>query len=75
MPDLRDRLAVLLGPGAPELECDDCFAELDRYVDLELAGRDADDAVPGMREHLLGCRACREDRESLRALVAGRHPG
>ena len=26
----------------------------DRYVDLEVAGADADAAIPGMREHLLG---------------------
>ena len=32
----------LLGPDEPELGCDDCFAELDRYVELELAGQDPD---------------------------------
>jgi len=25
--------------------------------------------VPGMREHLTGCPACREEHESLRALL------
>ena len=48
-----------------------CFAELDRYVELELAGEDADAAVPGLRAHLDGCPACREEHESLHALVAG----
>ena len=33
--------------------------------------RDADRAVPGMRAHLDGCRACREEHDSLRALAAG----
>ena len=28
----------LLGPEEPEVGCDDCFAALDRYVELELAG-------------------------------------
>ncbi len=27
--------------------------------------------VPGMAAHLVGCPACREDHESLRALVGG----
>ena len=36
----------LLGPEEPEVGCDDCFAELDRYVELELAGDDPD-AHPG----------------------------
>jgi anti-sigma factor RsiW len=60
----------LLGPEEPELGCDDCFAELDRYVELELAGEDADAAIPGLRAHLEGCPACREEHESLRALLA-----
>jgi hypothetical protein len=64
----------LLGPGEPELGCDDCFAELDRYVELELAGTDPDPHVPGLRAHLAGCQACREEHESLRALLAG-EPG
>lgn len=63
-------LARLLGPSGPELECDQCFEQLDRYVELELAGADADAAIPGMRAHLRGCPACAEDRESLRGLLA-----
>jgi hypothetical protein len=59
----------LLGPAGPELSCERCFEELDRYVELELAGSDADAAIPGMRAHLEGCSACAEDRESLRALL------
>ena len=60
----------LLGPTGPELGCDECFDRLDEYVELELAGLDADRRIPGMREHLEGCPACREDHESLLALVA-----
>jgi hypothetical protein len=63
-------LRGLLGPSAPEVGCDACFDELDRYVELELAGADADAAIPGLRAHLEGCPACREEHESLRALAA-----
>jgi hypothetical protein len=59
----------LLGPSGPELDCDQCFAELDRFVELELAGAAAEEAIPGMRAHLEGCPACHEDYLSLRALV------
>jgi hypothetical protein len=68
--DLRRVLERLLGPGEPELGCDECFAELDRYVELELAGEDADAAIPGLRAHLAGCPACREEHDSLYALLA-----
>ncbi|MGH3041202.1 MAG: hypothetical protein ACRDNG_05605 [Gaiellaceae bacterium] len=68
-PERRDALARLLGPAGPELGCDECFAELDRYVELEAVGADADAAVPGLRAHLEGCPACREEHASLLALV------
>jgi hypothetical protein len=67
--DHRDLLDALLGPDGPELACDDCFEQLHRYVDLQHAGADADRAVPGMRAHLRGCPACRDDHESLLELV------
>jgi hypothetical protein len=69
--DLKQTLGRLLGPAAPEIGCDACFEELDRYVELELAGEDADAAVPGLRAHLDGCPACREEHDSLHAFVAG----
>jgi hypothetical protein len=65
----------LLGPEGPEVTCDECFERLDEYVELELAGRDADRRIPGMRAHLEGCPACREDHESLRALVLADREG
>jgi hypothetical protein len=63
-------VAALLGPAGFQIDCDECFERLDEYVDLQAAGRDADSSVPGMRTHLDGCPACREEHESLRALVA-----
>ena len=62
-------LRALLGPEGPELSCEECFEQLDRYVELELAGSNADETVPGMRAHLEGCPACHEDHASLRALL------
>jgi hypothetical protein len=69
--DLNLALGRVLGPAEPEVGCEVCFEELDRYVELELAGDEADTAVPGLRAHLVGCPACREEYESLRALLAG----
>lgn len=65
----RELLGRLLGSAGPELTCEQCFDQLDHYVELELAGSDADTAVPGMRAHLEGCPACAEDRDSLRELL------
>ena len=68
-PELRGALLLLLGTGEPEIGCDECFERIDEYVELELARADADAAVPGMRPHLVGCSACREEYETLRALL------
>lgn len=71
----RDRLLRgLLGAEGPELSCEQCFALLDEYVELELAGASADRHIPGMGAHLDGCSACREEHDSLLALLAGEHP-
>jgi hypothetical protein len=67
--DPQSLLARLIGPPGPELTCEQCFDQLDRYVELELAGSDADAAIPGMDAHLEGCPACAEDRDSLRELL------
>ena len=66
-----DLLRRLLGPAGPELTCDQCFEELDRYVELELRHDTtrADELIPGMRAHLEGCQACDEEHASLHALV------
>ena len=64
-------LRRLLGDAGPELTCEQCFEQLDRYVELELSGARHDALVPGMRAHLAGCAACAEEHASLRALVEG----
>jgi hypothetical protein len=65
----NETLERMLGPTGSEVTCEQCFELLDQYVELEVAGEDADAHLPGLRTHLEGCLACREDHESLRALV------
>jgi hypothetical protein len=67
-------VAALLGPSGRQIDCDRCFELLDSYVELQIHGDDADAATPGMRTHLAGCPACREEHESLRAFVLQEGP-
>jgi hypothetical protein len=67
----RELVRRLIGPEGPELTCEQCFDQLDRYVELEVSGAAADEQVPGMRAHLEGCPACDEDHASLLAFVSG----
>ena len=71
MTEPRDKLERLLGPKGPEVSCEMCFELIDEYVELELQGLDADARIPGLRAHLDGCPACREEHEGLRHLASG----
>jgi hypothetical protein len=65
-------LAQLLGPDRPEVGCDECFAQLDRFVELELAGIDAAAAMPLLQAHLEGCPACRQEHDDLLEFMSAR---
>lgn len=67
--DYRVLTERLLGPEGPEISCEECFDVLDVYVERELADSAACAAMPAMRAHLAGCSACREDHDSLFALL------
>jgi hypothetical protein len=56
-PDVSGTIDRLLGPVEPEIGCGECFADLDHYVELQLADRNADVELPGFRAHLEGCPA------------------
>jgi hypothetical protein len=67
--DPRRAVERLVGPVGPELGCDECFEVLHAYTELELAGAPAHAQMPLMRAHLAGCSACRDDHDSLLALL------
>ena len=71
----RREVERLLGPVGEQVSCDQCFELLDQYVELEVAGSNADARLPGLGTHLDGCPACREDYESLRALIVADSAG
>jgi anti-sigma factor RsiW len=62
-------LVRVLGTDERAIDCDECFDQIDRYVEAELSRRPADELFPGLRAHLAGCPACAEEHESLRALL------
>ncbi|MET3921402.1 hypothetical protein [Arthrobacter sp. UYEF20] len=64
----REAAARLTVAAEPWLSCDDCFEQIDEYVEQVLAGTAV--SVPAMRAHLIGCAACGEEARSLLLLVA-----
>jgi hypothetical protein len=71
--DIDHAIDRLLGPPGPEATCDECFEQLDIYVDREVLVGDAEQAMPALAAHLHGCPACAEDHESLLTLVLEHH--
>jgi hypothetical protein len=52
-----------------EIGCEECFEELDRFVEMVLAGKDAAEAMPLVQDHLDRCRECKEEFEALLAAL------
>jgi hypothetical protein len=48
-----------------ELTCGACYDEVDRFVELELSGKNAAEAMPLVQEHLDRCGTCLEEYEAL----------
>lgn len=48
-----------------EIGCDECFEQVDRFIEVELSGLNAAQAMPLVREHLQICGECREEFEAL----------
>ena len=63
-----ETITSLLADTSPYLSCDDCFAQLDEYVERRIADSHYDD--PEMKAHLAGCGACAEEAETLRELLS-----
>lgn len=72
--ELDPQLRSLLGAEGPELTCEQCFELIDEYAELQLVSDPADEHIPGMRAHLEGCSACREEYDSLLALLTSDKP-
>jgi hypothetical protein len=48
-----------------EIDCTECFEQVDRFVEMQLAGKNAAEAMPLVQDHLDRCGYCREEFEAL----------
>jgi hypothetical protein len=52
-----------------EIGCAECFEQIDRFVEMKLAGKNAAEALPLVQDHLERCDDCREEFEALQAAL------
>jgi hypothetical protein len=69
----RDIFKALVGEIADtrdvEIGCDECFEQLDRFVEMKLGGLNAAQAMPLVQEHVEIYGECREEFEALLAAL------
>ena len=66
---LKQMVLSVLSTRPDEIGCNECFEQLDRFVEMELAGKSAAEAMPLVQDHLERCRDCREEFEALLAAL------
>jgi hypothetical protein len=52
-----------------EIDCTECFEQVDQFVEMKLAGKNAAEAMPLVQDHLDRCGNCREEFEALLAAL------
>ena len=62
---VRELVRAIVTARAEEIACDQCFEQLDRFVEMILAGVGAAQAVPLVQDHLEHCLDCHEEFEAL----------
>jgi hypothetical protein len=66
---LKQMVRWILTTRPDEIGCDECFEQLDRFVEMKLAGKNAAEAMPLVQDHLERCDDCREEFEALLAAL------
>jgi len=66
---LKQMVLNILSTRPDEIGCDACLEQLDRFVDMTLAGKNAAQAMPLVQDHLERCTDCREEFEALLAAL------
>jgi len=66
---LKQMVRGIITTRPDEIGCDECFEQLDRFVEMKLAGKNAAEAMPLVEDHLERCDDCREEFEALLAAL------
>jgi bacterioferritin-associated ferredoxin len=62
---IRKMLKSVQSTRDAELTCGHCHEELDQFIEMKLAGKNAEEAKPLVQEHLNRCPPCKEEYEVL----------
>ena len=66
---LKEMARGIMTARPDEIGCAECFDQMDRFIEMELAGKNAAEAMPLVQDHLDRCGNCREEFEALLAAL------
>lgn len=66
---IRKMVRVIVTTRPDEIGCDECFEQLDRFVEIRLAGKEIPEAMLLVQDHLERCDDCHEEFEALLAAM------
>jgi hypothetical protein len=67
--EIKKLVRDVLGTRPDEMACDECLEQMDRFVEMTLAGQDAAEAMPLVQHHLEQCGNCHEEFEALLSVL------
>jgi hypothetical protein len=62
---LKEIVRRMMRTRPDEIGCETCFDSLDRFVEMELEGKDAAQAMPLVKRHLEICGGCGDEYQAL----------
>jgi hypothetical protein len=62
---LKELLRRALNTRPDEVGCETCYEKLDQFVEMELAGKNASQALPLIKRHLELCSGCNDEYKAL----------
>lgn len=67
--DIRNTIKSIFAASKNEANCEECFEELDKFVEMVEAGEDVTKILPRVEAHLGWCLDCSEQYEALVSLL------
>lgn len=64
-------MRMIFNTADEDITCDECYDQIDQYVDLLRAGQDPGEVLPRVKLHLEQCRCCEAEFNALITILEG----
>jgi hypothetical protein len=71
---IRELIRSLESTQDDECSCDDVYALLDQYAEIQIRGEDAARLMPLLKEHIESCDECHDEYEALLRVLENPDP-